>query len=102
MNENTGPALLAAGICFIWAFPFFIDEKLFYIQGRKSCLFEVLSVLIPVTPLVTLPFLIFLPSRQGQPPRINWPNIVQKSLTSAVLLSAFAGLATFFALYFLG
>ena len=101
MNNDTGLALLGVVVSFIWVFLFTSIEELCEIKGRKSCLFEVLSFLLPVSPLVILPLVIILPSKREHPLRINWLKLFLKPLLIALALSIFLGLVVFVAIYFI-
>jgi hypothetical protein len=101
MNNDTGLALFAVIVGFIWVFLFVSIEELCEIKGRKSCLFAVLSLLIPVSPLVILPLVIILPSKREHPLRINWLKLFLKPLLIALALSILLGLVLFGAIYFI-
>lgn len=101
MSENIGVALLGGGICFIWLFPAMIVDRLCTIKGRNSCLFSALSFVIPVSPLVTIPLLLILPSKRKPPLGIDWRGLLLGTLGLPALLSVVTGLVVFVVAYLL-
>ncbi len=98
MSENIGLALLIAGATGIWLFSVDFVSKLGKLKGRGSCLWQVLGVLIPGSPIITIPLLLFLPSKGIY--QLDWRKLLTESLIIGIAVFVGGGIALFVALQY--
>jgi len=98
MSENIGLALLISGAVSLWIFSVDFVGKLGKLKGRGNCLWQALGVLLPGSPIITIPLLIFLPSKGVY--QLDWRKLLTETLILGVSIFVVGGIVLFLALQF--